>query len=386
MSFLLMTLAFTAPPDPPSDWKFVDEMTLGGRSAATFRTVELSDVPTRPLHSEDKPPAGAKHGSVGLGPGGRQRLGIVWHVATNTLWFNVDGDGRFRAAERHTLTDKPLEVKVTIDFGDDGKQTRTVLIRKRGEGVAWCVRGYTRGTVLLNGKRVGAILTDGDADGCFDGVGADRVWLDLDGDGKFDPLTEQFPLGTAIPASGTSLLVRPHSDGLGIQVRERPSENGTIRVDVSRLPKADVVELTANYVSEFGELVVVKAADRSISLPAGAYRVDSVQLALLDVDGRVWRYSFFASRRSLDVEIEKGKETVHRLLERVKVTVDFNVGDGIPAGESVLVHADVTASGLYLAKCEVTSKFAEYGREVCAEIKLTEPGSVVLDRCESGFH
>ena len=43
-------------------------------------------------------------------------------------------------------------------------------------------------------------------------------------------------------------------------------------------------------------------------------------------------------------------------------------------------------SGLYLTRCEVGTKFAEHGREVNAEIKLTEPGSVTLDRCESGFH
>jgi len=58
---------------------------------------------------------------------------------------------------------------------------------------------------------------------------------------------------------------------------------------------------------------------------------------------------------------------------------------GIGAGESFTVQADVVASGLYLTMCEVGTKFAENGREVRAEIKLTEPGSVTIDRCESGF-
>src|SRR5262249_37922796 len=140
-------------------------------------------------------------------------------------------------------------------------------LRKRGEGVAWAVRGYTTGTVTIGGKSVAAVLTDGDADGCFDGAGADRVWLDLDGDGKFDPLTEQFPLGTAITAGGTALLVRPQADGLGALARERPSETGTLRVVIPRLPKSEVVELSASYVSEFGELVVVKTDDKSLALP-----------------------------------------------------------------------------------------------------------------------
>lgn len=386
MTLLLLSVVLAAPPDPPGDWKFIDESARDGRSVLTFRTVELADAPTRPLHADDKPPAGSKFGSAGVGPGGRLRLGVVWHAGSNTLWFDADGDGRYAPAERHTLADKPLEAKVAIPFGDGEKQTRTVLIRKRGDGVAWAIRGYTAGTVTLNGKKLAAVLTDGDADGCFDGAGADRVWIDLDGDGKFDPLTEQFPLGTAISANGTAVLVRPQANGLGAQVRERPKEAGTLRVEVARLPKAEVVELSANYVSEFGELVVVKAADQSVPLPAGKYRVDSVRLKLADVDGKVWHYTFSTGDRSHGIEIAKGKETVHKLLDGLKVTVAFDDRGGVKPGGTVQVQPDVVAGGLYLTRCEVGTKFAEYGREVAAEIKLTEPGSVTLDRCETGFH
>lgn len=381
MFHLILPLALAA---PPADWKFVDEPTLDGRSVLTYRTVELGDTPTQPPHADDQPPAGAKFGSVAVGPGRKQRLGVVWHAGSKALWFDADGDGRFAAAERHTLTDKPVEAKAVIQF-ESSDQPRTVLLRKRGDGVAWAVRGYTTGGVTIGGKAVTAALTDGDADGCFDGPGSDRVWLDLDGDGKFDPLTEQFPLGNAITAAGTPTLIRPRADGLGVQARERPSETGTLALAIPRLAKADLTELTANYVSEFGELVVVKSADNPLPLPVGKYRVDSVHLALTDGDGKVWRYSFATGDRGYGVEIAKGKETAHRLLDKVRVTVSIDPSDAATTGESVMVSADVVADGLYLTKCEVGTKFAEYGRESRAVIKLTEPGSVTLDQCESGF-
>ena len=385
MTLLLWLAMLAAPPDPPGDWKFVDEVALKGRSVLTYRTVELADVPSRPLHADDKPPAGAKFGSVALGPGGRQRLAIVWHASTKTLWFDADGDGRFAASERHILGDTPLEAKVSITFGDQGKQDRTVLLRKRGDGVAWAVRGYTAGTVTIGGKKIAAILTDGDADGCFDGAGTDRVWLDFDGDGKFDPLTEQFPLGNAISAGGAAVLVNPRPDGLAVQARERPNETGTLRVEVARLPRTQVVELSANYVSEFGELIVVKEAEKGVPLPAGKYRVDSVGLKLMGEDGKVWHYSFSSSARKWDIEVVKGQVTTHKLLDGLKATVNFKAGDEITPGSSVQVQPDVVAGGLYLTRCEVGEKFANYGREVEAEIRLTEPGSVVIDRCASGF-
>ena len=385
MTLLLLSAILAAPAEPPGDWKFIDESTRDGRSVLTFHTIELADAPTRPLHPDDKPPVGSKYGSIGVGPGGRHRLDVLWHADSNTLWFDADGDGRFAATERHALTDKPLEAKVAISFGDGAKRDRTILLRKRGDGVAWAVRGYTSGSVTLAGKKLSAKLTDGNADGCFDGAGTDRVWLDLDGDGKFDPLAEQFPLGTAITANGTAILVRPRADGLGAELRERPTETGALRVEIARLPKAEVVDLNVNYVSEFGELIVAKAAGQPTPLPAGKYRIDSVRLKLSDGDGKVWHYSFASSNAAYDIKIVKEKEFVHRPLDGLKVAVSFATKDIVKPGGSVVVQPDVVAGGLYMTRCEVGTKFVEYGREVSAEINLTEPGSVTLDHCKTGF-
>ena len=138
MVFALLIVTLTA---PPNDWKFVDDANHGGRSVMTYRSVELSETPSRPLHADDNAPSGAKFGSVGLGPGGRQRLAVVWHAPTKSLWFDANGDGRFTTSERHSFGDKPLETNVSIPFDDKTKHERTVLIRQRGDGLAWAVRG-----------------------------------------------------------------------------------------------------------------------------------------------------------------------------------------------------------------------------------------------------
>jgi hypothetical protein len=369
---------------PAGDWKFVDDGSRGGRSVVTFRTVELADTPARPLDPADRPPPGAKFGAVALGPGGRHRLGVVWHAAAAALWFDADGDGRYAAAERVTLGASPHEARLSVPFGDGLRHDRTVLVRKRADGLAWAVRGYTTGTVALNGRAVVAMLTDGDADGCFDGAGADRVWLDLDGDGRFDPLAEQYPLGTAIPVRGSAVLVRPRPDGLAVRARDRPAEAGTLAVDLVRLPRAEVVELSATYVSEFGELVVVPSVGKPVSVPCGRYRVESLRFKLADADGRVWRYTFSPGDPSPRVNVAKGAAAVHRLLDGLTVEVAITAGRAAPGG-LVTVQPDVGAGGLYLTGCEVGGRFAEHGREVPAEIALAGPGSAALDRCDAGF-
>jgi hypothetical protein len=372
---------------PGGGWTFVDEAFRDGRQVVTFRTVELADTPTRPLHRDDVPPAKARFGTLALGPGGKHRLGLVWHAASGAVWLDADADGRYAIAERHLLGAKPLEVRVRIPFGEKHSVERTLLIRRRGDGLAYAVRGYTLGAVTLGGRAVAAMLTDGDADGCFDGVGADRVWLDLDGDRTFDPLTEQFPLGTALTHGGTAFLLQPQADGLGLVVRERPAEAGTLAVKVARMPGAEVAELAVQYVSEWGELVSVKEADKAVSVPAGRYRVESVRLKLTDAAGKVWHYQFATGDRAgFDVEVAVGRAVVHQPLDGLKVSVTLDAAGGVAPGDSVLVYPDVTAGRLYLTRCEVAEKHAEHGRELLAELKLTEPGSVALDRASSGFN
>ena len=383
----LLLLAATLSGDPAARWKFVDETSHAGRSVTTYRTVELADAPAVPLHAADRPPAGAKFGAAGVGPGGRKRLAVVWHAATGTLWLDADGDGRFAAAERHALAAKPLEASIALP-ADGGSVPRTLLVRRRGDGVAWAVRGYTAGSVTVAGKPVAAMLTDGDADGGFDGAGVDRVWLDLDGDGAFDPLTEQFLLGGAVAANGTAVLVSPRRDGLGAAARERPSETGSLRVEVNTQPGAEVVELTANYVSEFGELVAVREAGKPVKLPVGKYRIDSAALTLRAADGKVWHYSFWSPGRKYDLEVTTGRRTDHAPLDGLKVAVEFAEGVGAAGaapGSAVRVQPDVTNGGLSMSRCDVGDRFADYGRGVPAAISLVEPGSVVLDRCETGF-
>lgn len=369
---------------PESGWTFVDAASRDGRSTVTFRTVELGDTPGRPLHADDRPAPGARFAIVPLGPGGL-RLGLVWHVASRMVWLDADGDGRYASAERYQLGAGPLEVSVAIAFDDQKPVRRTLLIRKRGDGLAYAVRGYTLGRVMLGGKTVAAMLEDGDADGCFDGAGADRVWLDLDGDGTFDPFTEQFPLGTVITHAGTGLLARPSRDGLGLVLRERPAELGGLVVQVDRLPGAQVAELAAHYESQWGELVVVKETDRAVPMPAGKYRLAAVDLRLTDTEGQLWHYAFYSGDRSFEIEVVKGRETRQVLLGALKVIVSLNADGTVPPGGSVQVQPDVMAGKLQLTKCEVGPRQVAHGREVSAELRLTEPGSMVLDRASAGF-
>jgi hypothetical protein len=370
---------------PPSDWSFQDDLTRDDRLMVTFQTLELGVLPPRPLHADDKPPAEALFGDVRIGSGRSSRRATVWHRETNTLWLDADGDGRFAGTERHKLGKNPLEVRVTFAVGDTVVD-RTLIVKRRGDEIAHAVRGYRAGTIALGGKSFAALLTDGDADGCFDSATGDRVWIDLDGDGKFDPLTEHFPLGSALTHAKTSYLIRPDAMGTKIAVRERPSEAGTVWLTVTRVPRSEVVELTAQLVSEWGELVTVPAAAKAHRLPAGRYRIEGVRLKVKDGDGRVWSYQFHGTRETV-INIAKDKETVFDVTEGLRIAVELATdSDGAKPGQRVRVRPDVvTKGGLSMTDCEVAEVGGAYGQPVRAAIRLAGPGSAPVDRVEAGF-
>jgi len=379
LPLLLLTIGQLSSP-----WTFRDESAHDGRTMLAFRAVELGDVAPRPLHADDKAAAGSKFGDLPLGVGGAARRGIVWHPDSGALWLDADGDGRFAKGERHTLGKDTLEVRVAFPVGDVSV-TRTVILKRRGAGLAYAVRGYVTGTVTLNGKQYPALLTDGDADGCFDSAAADRVWIDLDGDGKFDPLTEQFPLGAPVTHRGVAHLVRPDATGSKVNVRERPADAGSLRLTATRLPKSEVVGLAATIVSEWGELVRIGKVDQPHPVAAGRYRIEEMQLQLKDSDGQVWTYQFAGTRNPV-LTVEKGKETRFDMTEGTRVAVELAVaGDVAKPGQNVRVRPDiVTKAGLSMTGCEVTG-VSSYARPVQATIRLTGPGSATLDEVHSGF-
>src|SRR5207302_467494 len=125
----------------------------------------------------------------------------------------------------------------------------------------------------------------------FDGFGVDRVWIDLNGDGAFDPLTEQFPLGTPITIGGERILIRPDATGTEVRVQPRGSDQGRLKPALVLMPGAVLRSIEASFVNEFGEQAVLRSLDPAV-VPAGRYRIGTLRLKVADAAGQLWAYDF----------------------------------------------------------------------------------------------
>jgi hypothetical protein len=393
MGNVLLTglLALLAVPPVAPGWEFHDAATHDGRSLLTFRPVELADTPARPWTEPDRPPGKAYYSLLPVGASLEHGLALVWLPEAGVVWLDGDGDGRFAAAERHRLGAGPLEVSILLGVNKPMAEPlplkRTVLLRRAADGgLRYAVRGYASGTLRLGGQDHAALLTDGNADGCFDSAAHDRVWIDLDHDGLFDPLTEQFPLGKPVTSAGKIYLVKPQPDGRSVRVHERPSATGSLRLVLTERKDAVAQGVSVSLVSNWGELVTVTSTEEAVALPVARYAVDALRFQLTDAKGRRWQYHF-AGPRCFDIEVKAGAEQAVSVLSGLRLALELDPGSGkVDPGAEVYVTPNLrTPAGLYLVHCGTSERPGDDLSSSHADIRLDNTGGDTLAREQSGF-
>jgi hypothetical protein len=383
------------PAIPAAAFEFVDADHFEGRSVAQYRAIEFRDKPARPLSADFKAEPGMLYGLVPVGPRPETALMIVWcpkAAGGPVLWLDADGDGRFSPGERHLMPGRTLEVPATITVQLEPTRNqvkRTLLFRRSalGDGLRYAVRGFARGTLSLGKTRHAALLIDGNADGCFDTVGQDRVWIDLDGDGHFDPFTEQFLLGKPITKDGEVYLVRSDPLAAAVQVNQRSADRGKLRLELAVKPDRPA-KVSAELVSDLGELVSIDKLGEAADVPVGKYSLSWLKLEMTDSASQSWTYSFYRDKGK-DYEVRSGRETPVSLMAGLvlKVEMDTERYGRTPApGDTVVVSPRLVADGsLYLSSCTIGKGETASSAEASAEIALLSLEGKIISRGITGF-
>jgi hypothetical protein len=383
------------PGGPATAFEFVDADSFQGRTVAQYRAIEFRDKPARPLPGDFRPGPGALFGLVPVSPRPETALMIVWSpkaAGGPVLWLDANGDGRFGADERHALTGRVLEVpaSITVQLEPVRKQVKRTLIFRRSalcDGLRYAVRGFARGTLSLGKTKHAVLLIDGNADGCFDSVGQDRVWIDLDGDGRFDPFTEQFLLGKPISQRGEVYLVRSDPLASAVCVNQRSNDQGKLRLTLA-VKVAPPVKVAAELVSDLGELVSIDKLGAAVSVPVGKYMLSWLKLEMTDSASRAWTYSFHRDKAK-DYTVRSGQETSIPLMARMAMNVDMDFqryGRRPAPGDTVVVSPRLVADdSLYLSACTIGTGDAASSAEASAEFMLLSVDGKTISRGITGF-
>jgi hypothetical protein len=128
---------------------------------------------------------------------------------------------------------------------------------------------------------------DGDGNGSLTDA-QDRVWIDLNGDRRWDASAEQFLYATTLNFDGARYVLR--SDVLGTRLTLEPLVGtGTVRL---ALKKAAVAELHATLVGRDGSAFGL-SGEESGTIPVGEYRLGTVTATFNDPQGgQNWSFIF----------------------------------------------------------------------------------------------
>ena len=336
----------TPVPDP-------DHVGLGGGAIAItesrpgWRVKERNWASDRPLFL-----------SLRLGDAGAVLHGAVDESGGNgsghdVLYVDTDGDADLsdepalrpaRELEGRTTSLRTDPVRVAVQYADGSLRKVAVRIAVSGvrdpdgKGTAWSaqchVAEFLAGAVDI-GERRGtkiAILDRSFAghgmNACFNDYGVDRLRIDLDGDGEWDPGSEEFPLSKVIRVDGK--LWELATGAAASRVAVRPCTLPTGRVKLWAATDGDgPVTGRAELVSGLGFAFTYDLPNRQgITVPEGRYRISRAALHMADAAQRTWSATFSVSNTVAVVRDRESPVQLGAPFKVVPVTEgEFRLGD-----------------------------------------------------------
>jgi hypothetical protein len=286
-----------------------------------------------------------------------------------------------------------LPLEVAMVEGDVLKLTpRKVMFRygRATRSLSYATCGYVEGQARVGDKLMAVRRVDGDGNGFLTDP-QDRLWLDLDGSGRWDPLEHQFPFAPIVTLNKVRYAVK--SDPLGKHLALAKVEGtGVIRVAIPKLPGGGAVEdVTLTVLSRDGIVATLQGKDAEMVLPVGEYRCTTLLLTLKEPqNGRFWGYLFSSNGADREEWRPLAKDAVLSLDPVGKVMLTCPVGDD---GKCISGAQLQVRPGLYTGDGLLITT-AYQGREMPAlglgdgpqaKIFLKPSDGTILDQAASGF-
>ena len=310
------------------------------------------------------------------------------------LYVDANRNRRIEAADRVEGEDRTLRLPldVAIVEGDITRhERRAALFRLGATGITFshAAAGYLEGEVEFAGRRHAVRCMDGDGNGLLTDP-QDRLWIDLNDDGRWDSSSELFLFASIITIGDARYAVR--SDPLGSALVEPLKGIGTVRLARARRrgfrPRSSS---TATLIGRDGSTVGLTGEGAEAAVPIGEYRLGTVTCAFEDArGGRCWNFVFSDIERrgaARWYKVEKGGTAA---IDPIG-TLEFQTGTegtGPPRpGDDLKVQPRLfTGAGLLIVTCYRGTLASPAGdSDTGATIALATTDGRALATAHSGF-
>jgi hypothetical protein len=390
-----------AQPAPEQAWRFVVPPPGDAFEHPPLRAIGLARE--KPDDVRELAPyrgTSRRYGQLRYGSPGSVRVTVVLdETAPGEADLYVDADRNRRIEARDLVQGEGRLWRLPLDVANVvGEITtyarRTVVFRLGASGrtLSEAAAGYLEGKVRLAGRDHATRRTDGDGNGSYTDP-QDRLWIDLDDDGRWDPVAEQFLFSAVLPIGGERFAVR--SDPQATRLALEPiAGTGALRLSFRR-PELNgrVANVQALLVGRDGSTVSLASLDADAPAPVGQYRVSVVVVTLTDPHGGLpWSFVFSDT-------FGNDKPPVWHTIEKDEVLAIDPIGDPVlkvefaellttpKRGERVTILPRLyNAEGLLINSAFRGSPTATSSdKATLARVALCTNGGETLDVTSSGF-
>ncbi len=229
-------------------------------------------------------------------------------------------------------------------------ETRELEVRLSSQSLLIATRGYLTGKVVVDGKPYAARRSDEDSDGQLNG-NKDRLWIDLDDDKTWDPLTEQFANLPVIRLGDDRFKLQTSWHGSTCTL-EKLTQVGNIELVLKdRKLGRKIKEISVTLVEASGIFATFDQLKTPQQLPCGKYRVHNVVCKVANGDNEYLTFSFQAREKASWVTLdEDGKLEIDPFGEfQFSATAD---ADALFRLDALNIQPRlVTESGLQIVSC-----------------------------------
>jgi hypothetical protein len=356
-----------------SDWQFVLPPAGAEHEHPPLRAIPLStEKPDDLKEKAEYRGASRRYAQLRYGSPGAARVAVVLDEISASeadLYVDRNRNRTIEAGERCSGEARLWRVPLDVEYveGEVTKRyPRELLFRRGATGrtLSFAAAGYLQGkTSLGDGGLREVRRLDGDGNGFFTDP-QDRLWIDLDGDGAWDPVKEQFLFATILTLDGVRYALR--SDERGTQLSLGKLEGtGVLRLV---LPERDrtaakeaagagwIVEAAVTLVGRDGSAIGLRGVGAKATAPIGEYRISALTVALEDPHGGQ-RWTFvFSDNQGQDVKrwykLERDDELDIAPLEKFDFRTGCQAKTACRPGEQISVQPQLyTADGLLINTC-----------------------------------
>ncbi|MBM3474161.1 MAG: hypothetical protein FJX75_12905 [Armatimonadetes bacterium] len=277
--------------------------------------------------------------------------------AAPELHVDANADGKLAADEQARVAapderpagfGKPGETVWLIQLTKPHPRLVAFRLNPFGGLLTCALRGYMRGSLPVEGGAVDALLVEADANMRLD-PGQDRLYLDEDRNGTFEPIRERRACPPRLGLAGAAFTFSEGRLFHEAQWYLAPTGDVPLRGVIAGL-KAVPERIIACLSRAGGGLYQVASTDETTKLPAGSYSVESVFLKLPASDGETWTYTFDRREAAPPTEVQGADPVSLELLGNLALGVTYS---GKPApGQTLRVEVNVrSATGLTMTGC-----------------------------------